>query len=114
MTSKAFSAGNYKGTITVHPSNGNPDVIIPVTLSVSLGNLTVSPTTLNFQQAPDGPARPSQTINIGSYGAILQFTAFPSTANWLTVNPEQRHHTRTSDCIGERRRAGARVLIPAR
>jgi hypothetical protein len=85
--SQALTAGVYKGLITVHPSNGNADVMIPVTLSVSLGNLTVSPTTLNFTQAPNGPAPPSQTINISSTGAILSYTAFSTSANWITVNP---------------------------
>ena len=87
VTSSTLSAGVYKGFITIHPSNGNPDVIVPVTLSVSLGNLTVSSMTLNFTQGANGPAPASQTINIGSTGAILSFTAFPSNANWITVSP---------------------------
>ena len=87
VTANALSAGTYRANITVHPSNGNPDVIIPVTLSVALGNLTVSPATLNFQQNPGGPAPANQTISVASTGAILQFTAFPSSVSWLTVNP---------------------------
>jgi hypothetical protein len=87
VTPTALSAGTYKGSITVHPSNGNPDVVIPVTMAVTSGNLTVSPTTLNFQQAVGGSAPQSQTINISSTGAVLQFTAVPTAANWLTVNP---------------------------
>jgi hypothetical protein len=87
VITNALAAGTYKANITIHPSNGNPDVIVPVTLTVSLGNLTVSPTTLNFQQAVGGAAPPNQTINVSSTGAILQFTAFPTSASWLTVNP---------------------------
>jgi hypothetical protein len=86
ITSQTLPAGVYKATITLHPSNGNPDVVIPVTLSVSLGNLTVSPTTLSFTQAGGGNPPPSQTINVGSTGAILAFTAFASNANWITVS----------------------------
>jgi hypothetical protein len=87
VVANALGAGVYKANITVHPANGNPDVIIPVTLTVSLGNLTVNPGTLNFAQAAGGAAPASQTISIGSTGAILQFTAFTSSASWLTVNP---------------------------
>src|SRR5581483_193027 len=87
VTPNALSAGTYKASITIHPANGNPDVIVPVTLSIALGNLTVSPATLNFQQPVGGAAPAPQTISIGSTGAILQFTAFPTSASWLTVNP---------------------------
>jgi len=86
ITSQTLPAGVYKATITLHPNNGNPDVVIPVTVSISLGNLTVSPTTLSFTQAAGGNPPPSQTINVGSTGAILAFTAFASNANWITVS----------------------------
>jgi hypothetical protein len=89
VVSNTLSAGTYKATITLHPSNSgptNPDVIMPVTLTISLGNLTVTPGTLNFTQTAGGPAPASQTINVGSTGSILQFTAIPSSASWLTVN----------------------------
>src|SRR5262249_565168 len=43
---------------------------------------------LNFQQAVGGVPPANQTINITSTtGAFLQFTAFPTSASWLTVNP---------------------------
>ena len=87
VISQTLTAGVYKATITLHPSNGNPDVVIPVTLTIALGNLTVSPTTLNFTQAAGGSAPPAQTISVGSSGAILAFTAFPSGANWISVSP---------------------------
>ena len=88
VTSQALPAGVYRATITIHPtSNSNPDVVIPVTLTIALGNLTVTPTTLNFVQSPGASPPPAQAINVGSTGAILAFTAFPSNATWISVSP---------------------------
>jgi uncharacterized protein (TIGR03437 family) len=83
-------AGVYKGSLLVHASNGSPDITIPVTYTVTAGNLTISPATLNFTQAANGPAPAAQTINVTSSGVPLTFSALTSvstTANWLTVTP---------------------------
>jgi uncharacterized protein (TIGR03437 family) len=85
-----LAAGTYKGSLLVHASNGTPDVTIPVTYTVTSGNLTVSPATLNFTQTANGPAPAAQTVSINSSGVPLSFSALTSvstTVNWLTVTP---------------------------
>jgi uncharacterized protein (TIGR03437 family) len=83
-------AGIYQASLLVHPSNGNPDVTIPVTYTVTAGNLTVSPATLNFTQTSGGAAPAAQSINITTTGVPLTFsilTNVSTSANWLSVNP---------------------------
>ena len=83
-------AGVYRGSLLVHSTNGNPDVTIPVTYTVTSGNLTVSPASLNFTQTANGPAPAAQMLNINSSGVPLTFSALTTvstTANWLTVTP---------------------------
>jgi uncharacterized protein (TIGR03437 family) len=81
--------GVYRGSLLVHPSNGNPDVTIPVTYTVTAGNLNVSPTTLNFTQTAGGGAPAAQTINVTSSGSPLTYsvlTSVSTSVNWLSVN----------------------------
>jgi uncharacterized protein (TIGR03437 family) len=82
--------GVYTGSLLVHPSNGNPDVTIPVTYTVTAGNLTVSPATLNFTQAAGGPPSPAQNVTVSTSGSPLNFsvlTNVSTSVNWLTVSP---------------------------
>ena len=63
-------------------------MVIPVTLTVTQGNLTVSTSTLSFTQAAGGPTPPAQTVNITSTGTSLLYSAFVAPgASWLTVTP---------------------------
>ena len=85
-----LSAGVYKGNLLVHLNNGNPDVNVPVTYTLTAGNLTFSSSTLSFSQASGGAAPASQTINVGSSGGPISFSAFSAVnvgTNWLTVTP---------------------------
>ena len=85
-----LQAGVYQGSLLVHLSNGNPDVTIPVTYSVTAGNLTVSPASLSFTQAAGGGAPAAQNITITSSGANLGFsvlTSVSTSANWLSASP---------------------------
>jgi len=82
--------GVYRGSLLVHPTNGNPDVTIPVTYTVTSGNLTLSPPTLSFTQTAGGPAPAAQSISVNSSGVPLTFSALTTvstTANWLSVSP---------------------------
>jgi uncharacterized protein (TIGR03437 family) len=86
VVATSLTTGVYNTNITVHPSNGAPDVIIAVTLTVSAGNLGVSPATLNFTQVTGASPPASQTVNVTSTaGAALPFNAFASATSWLTV-----------------------------
>jgi uncharacterized protein (TIGR03437 family) len=86
VAATTLGTGTYNTNITVHPSNGAPDVIVPVTLTVNTGNLGVSPATLNFTQVTGASPPPSQAVNITSTaGTSLPFSAFAADASWLTV-----------------------------
>jgi uncharacterized protein (TIGR03437 family) len=87
VTPLTLGVGSYKGTITVDPKNGNPVVTIPVTINVTLGNLSLDSTTLSFTQNASGPAPQPKIVNVTSSGTPLQFTAFTAGASWLTVTP---------------------------
>ena len=83
-------AGVYKGNLLVHPNNGNPEVNIPVTYTLTAGNLTFSTSTLSFSQASGGPAPAAQTVNVGSSGGPISFSAIGAVnvgTSWLTVSP---------------------------
>ncbi|MEO8597711.1 MAG: hypothetical protein ABI759_30605 [Candidatus Solibacter sp.] len=89
-------AGKYNGTVTVTATGpggatvADSPVVIPVTLIVTGGSLTVSATDLNFAQVQGGPAPASQTVNIGSIGQSLNYTAVANSnnaVNWLSVSP---------------------------
>jgi uncharacterized protein (TIGR03437 family) len=79
--------GAYKGIVTVQTTNGTPNVLIPVTLTVSTGNLILSSTTLSFTQASFGAAPPAQTFGVTSSGTPLAINAFASGGSWLSVSP---------------------------
>jgi uncharacterized protein (TIGR03437 family) len=89
-------AGSYAGTVTVTATGpggaavANSPVVIPITLNVTAGSLTVSASDLSFQQTLGGPAPASQTVTIGSSGQTLNYNALANsntTATWLTVSP---------------------------
>lgn len=91
-----LSAGTYTGTVTVNATTSggaavaNSPLIIPVSLTVTSGTFTLSSTQLNFSSAIGGSAPAAQTVNIGSSGAALTYTAVAATGgtqNWLSVTP---------------------------
>src|ERR1035437_4280945 len=75
-----LAAGPYAGTVTVTATGpggaavANSPVIIPVTLNVTAGSLTLSSSDLSFpDQTLGGPAPASQTVTIGSPGQPLPY-----------------------------------------
>jgi uncharacterized protein (TIGR03437 family) len=92
-----LAAGPYAGTVTVTATGpggaavANSPVIIPVTLNVTAGSLTLSSSDLSFpDQTLGGPAPASQTVTIGSTGQPLPYTAIANSNNsvaWLSVSP---------------------------
>ncbi|HMC61208.1 MAG TPA: hypothetical protein VKJ01_18610, partial [Candidatus Solibacter sp.] len=94
VTSSLLSAGSYTGTVTITASGpggatvANSPLVIPVTLTVTSGSLTVAPTTLTFSQTLGGSAPAAQTVTLGSTPQALTYTATPSSnGNWLSVTP---------------------------
>jgi uncharacterized protein (TIGR03437 family) len=86
-TTAGLAPGTYTATVTVQPANGNPGAVIPVTLSISGGTLSVSPGTLTFGQTFGGAAPAAQTINVSSSGTPVGFSAAVTGGTWLTVAP---------------------------
>src|ERR1035437_5514716 len=92
-----LAAGAYSGTVTVTATGpggaavADSPVIIPVTLNVSAGSLTLSATDLTFpDQTLGGPAPAAQTVTIGSNGQALNYSAVANSKNsvtWLAVTP---------------------------
>ena len=91
-----LAAGTYHGTVTVTATGpggaavADSPLVVPVTLIVTGGSLTVSATDLNFAQIQGGPAPASQTVNIGSVGQSLNYSAVANSnnaVNWLSVSP---------------------------
>jgi len=89
--------GSYSGVVKITATDaGNlgvldSPVMIPVTLQVTAGAPTASPTSLSFSQTLGGNLPATQTINVGSStGQALNFTAAASgsaSATWLSVSP---------------------------
>ena len=84
---QGLAPGTYRANISIQPTNGTPNVILPVTLVVSAGNIAAAPATLTFTQAAGSPPPPTQTINLTSNGVPLAFNVFASGAQWLGVTP---------------------------
>ena len=91
-------AGTYTGTVSIVASGpGGATVanatalnpyVIPVTLNVTAGALTMSSTALTFNQTSGGPAPAAQTVTVGSTNQPLNFTVSSTTnvsVNWLSV-----------------------------
>jgi uncharacterized protein (TIGR03437 family) len=87
-----LSPGAYNGSITVTSpfATGSP-VKVPVTLTISPGTISASPTAgLTFTQAAGGTAAPSQNITVSGTPGALNFTVTTDTkgtGNWLSVAP---------------------------
>ncbi len=79
--------GSYGGVIELADTAGAyvPPNLIPVSLMVVPG-LNADPGTLFFTYPEGGPGPPAQSINLGSTGSALNFTASASSSgNWLSL-----------------------------
>jgi uncharacterized protein (TIGR03437 family) len=91
----SLTAGTYTGKVTITATGpggavANSPVTVPVTLNVTAGSLTLSPSSLTFAQTLGGPAPVAQTVNVGSTGQPLNYTAVANSNNavsWLSVSP---------------------------
>lgn len=83
-------AQSYQGSITITSPNLPQAVTFPITLQVtSLVQVAVTPQSLTFQQAQNGPLPPAQTLSFTVSGGNANFQATASTdfGNWLQVTP---------------------------
>jgi uncharacterized protein (TIGR03437 family) len=82
-----LTAGTYQGKVIVlSPSAAGSPAVIPVTLTVTTGTISPSPTTLSFTQVQSGAAPPAQNVAVSSSSGPLNFTVTTS-ATWLTATP---------------------------
>lgn len=89
----------YSGTITITATGpggaavADSPITIPVTLQVTAGTMTVSPSTLSFSQPVGGSAPAAQTISVASSNQQLSYTVSAQQQttsggiNWLTATP---------------------------
>jgi uncharacterized protein (TIGR03437 family) len=92
-----LAAGVYSGSVTVTATGpggaavADSPVTIGVTLNVTSGTLTLSSTSVNFpDQTLGGTAPATQTVNVGSSGQALIYSAIANSNNsvaWLSVSP---------------------------
>jgi uncharacterized protein (TIGR03437 family) len=86
--------GTYNGSVTVTsttPYAGNSPIVIPVTLVVNPGTISVAPASLTFTQVQGGPPPASTDLTVSGTPGSLAFTVTVATDNnsgsWLTASP---------------------------
>jgi hypothetical protein len=92
-----LSAGTYTGSIRVTATLpggaavGNSPLIIPVTLTMTQGTLSVTPLSLSFTQLAGGPAPAPKTLQIVTTGPATNYTVVYNNGivavTWLTATP---------------------------
>ena len=91
-----LSAGTYTGSITVTATTtsggavADSPITIPVSFTVTPGNLSVNQTSLSFTQTLGGSTPAAQTVKVTSSGQTLAYAATVSTGgtgDWLSVAP---------------------------
>jgi len=94
--SSSLPAGSYSGSVTLAATNSggaataNSPVVIPVSLQVTTGSITLSATSLVFNYTLGGASPPNQTLTVGSSTSNpLTFTAVATSTPtaWLSVTP---------------------------
>ena len=84
-----LTAGTYQGKVIVlSPFAAGSPAVIPVTLTVTSGTISASPTTLSFTQVQGGPAPLAQNVTVSSSPGPLNFTVTTSTTDgnaWLST-----------------------------
>ena len=82
-----LAVGTYSGSVTISaPGASNLPLTVPVTLTITLGNLTAVPPTLSFSWILGATAPAAQSFVLDSSGSALNFTVTPS-ATWLVAAP---------------------------
>ncbi len=92
VNGNGLAQGTYTGVVTIvstTANSGNSPVLLPVTLVIDAGAISVSPTGLTFTQVQGGPAPASQSLAVsGSPAAIsFQVSATSGSGNWLSASP---------------------------
>jgi trimeric autotransporter adhesin len=92
-----LSAGTYTGSVRITATGlggaavGNSPIVVPVTLTMTQGTMSVSPSALTFTQAAGGAAPAPQTISITTNGPAINYTVSVSAgvagfAGWVNAS----------------------------
>jgi hypothetical protein len=88
-TPQSAAGTTFNFTVQATDSAGVVSAPQPLSLAITLANLTVAPASLSFSAAPGDTLQPPvQSVSIFSVAAPVTFTATPSTTsggNWLSV-----------------------------
>jgi uncharacterized protein (TIGR03437 family) len=86
-----LSAQTYTGMVSITAAGtGAPSTLIPITLQVTSGTLSVSTNSLGFTYIPGSSNPVAQTVQVAGSGSTLSFTAAATTVSggsWLSVTP---------------------------
>jgi uncharacterized protein (TIGR03437 family) len=85
-----LSPGSYNGTVTITAPGSSAALSVPVTLTVTAGTISATPTSLSFTQIAGGTAPAAQTLAVASTPTSVNFTVATSTKDggtWLTATP---------------------------
>ena len=88
-TPQTAAGTTFSFTVQATDAAGVASASQPLSIAITLANLTVSPASLSFSAVPGDPTQPPvQSASIFSVAAPVTFTATPATTaggNWLTV-----------------------------
>jgi hypothetical protein len=86
VNTSGLAVGTYSGSITIAAAGvGNTPLTVPVTLTVTAGNLFTTLYSANFSYIIGGPVQSLPTVSVGSTGSALSYTV--SAPSWLAVTP---------------------------
>jgi hypothetical protein len=81
------NSGTYEGSITVSNLSDSTQAVIPVTLTITGGQVTAAPSSLSFIQAQGGAVPAAKTIQLTSAGPGQVAFSTGSNTTWLSVVP---------------------------
>jgi hypothetical protein len=86
VNTSGLAVGTYSGSISIAAVGaGNTPLTVPVTLTVTIGNIFSTLYSANFYYVIGGAVQSLPNVSIGSTGSALSYTV--SAPSWLAVTP---------------------------
>jgi hypothetical protein len=86
VNTSGLAVGTYSGSVSIAAVGaGNTPLTVPVTLTVTIGNIFSTLYSANFYYVIGGAVQSLPTVSIGSTGSALSYTV--SAPSWLAVTP---------------------------
>jgi uncharacterized protein (TIGR03437 family) len=87
-----LAQGTYNGLVTIvstTANSGNSPVLLPVTLVINAGTISVTPASMTFTQVQGGPAPTAQSLAVAGFPAAIsyQVSANAGSGTWLAATP---------------------------